>query len=300
MRYEKNRKIAGIDEYELYRFLRILALPIIAVIMIIVIVVADRISKKGEEAVVSSEQGMSGIDAASNPDETGEIYTNDFSGYGLEKDSIPEINELVARYQQAKLDGDAQAMYKVFGREDTQGIEELAASLSEEKKAYEAYEDTACYIHQGADDNSYLVYISSNIKFKGIEKAAPSLTWAYVIRNQDGSYYIKEMDKLSEEEVDFVDQASRSEDVRLLDSDMRKKLAAAVVADAKLATLYQLWADIPEEQRNVEAESISTEEESSEDKDDVIHIDGVTTASESTETESVETESPDGESAISE
>ncbi len=245
MRYERNRKIAGIDEYKLYKLLKILIIPAIVLVLIVVIVIADRLPKPGDgqdKMVLDSSvdtNNATNSDSQKAPDNN--VYIYDFAHYGLQKDAIPEINELVAQYQKAKTTGDAELMYKIFGRNDTEGLEAMKTKLQEEMKVYEAYEDTVCYTTAGIEDNSYIVYISSKLKFDGIDTVAPMLTWAYVVKNDSGDYYMKEPDKLTDKEKSRIDEISVSEDVRVLDSDMRTQLAAAIVSDAKLAALYQLW-----------------------------------------------------------
>lgn len=248
MKYEKNRKIAGIDEFKLRKLMKILILPLIAVFLIIVIVIADRHSKgkaaaaasTGTKTAVSMETaGKTGAEKSSiGPDNS--KYVNDFSGYGLQKNSIPEIDTLVKNYQKARTDGDAAAMYRVFGRKDKAGLDALQKKLTEEKKVYEAYKDTVNYILPGAEDGSYIVYISCKIKFRGIDTPAPMLTRAYVYKNAAGSYVMKEPDTLTEAEQKLVDNADKSEDVRVMDSTMRSELAKAVISDAKLGSFYQM------------------------------------------------------------
>jgi len=243
VKYEKNRKIAGIDELKLKKLMKILILPIIAALLIVVIVVADRSKnrKSASATTADSAQTDAGTNAQGSsvaPDNS--KYTADFSSYGLQKNSIPEIDKLISDYQKAKTSGDAAAMYKVFGKKDQTGMEALQTKLNEDKKVYEAFKDTINYAAPGAEDGSYIIYINSKIKFKGIDTLAPSLTRAYVMRDDSGNYFIKEPDTLNEEEKKKVDEADSMEDVRLMDSEMRKELAKAVVADAKLGSLYSM------------------------------------------------------------
>ena len=281
MRYEKNRKILGIDELTLQKAMKLLALPIITIILIIIIVVADKI-KSNPVAVTPSDATEVSTDAteqSSSIEPDNNKYIQDFDSYGLQKDAVPEIAELVSKYQEAKLSADAKKLYEVFGRTDTEGLVEMQEKLTSEAEVYEAYEDTVCYTTKGVEDNSYIVYISCKLKFAGIDTPAPMLTWAYVVCN-DGIYTMKEPDKLTSEEQEKVDEISLSEDVKVLDSQMRTELAKAVLSDAKLGSLYDMLAEgqtasdsnseIAEEASQESTESVADESV----EEAVIHIEG--------------------------
>ncbi|MDO4938820.1 MAG: hypothetical protein Q4E54_02530 [Lachnospiraceae bacterium] len=240
MKYEKNRKIAGLDEYKVMKVAKILIIPVIVVILVIVILLADSKNKKPKAEIAETVSVENDTVAVT---EESEIIANNFDKYGLQQNAVPEVNELVAKYQRAKVTGDAELMYSVFGKEPDEDIETLREKLAEEAKVYESYDNSVCYTTPGCEEDSYLVYIASDLKFSGIDTPAPMLTWAYVCKDRDGNYYMIEPDKLNEEQKELLSQISKSEDVMMLDNDMRTRLAQAVINDAQLAKLYQLWSD---------------------------------------------------------
>lgn len=259
MKYEKNRKILGMDEVKLQKMGRILIIPAVVIVLVIVILIADR--KPGNDQAdaaapsqnkESLKETMANVDPA-DPDgtvaATGDSsfneadYINSFDNYGLQQNAVTAVNEIVAKYQRAKTTGDAKLLYEVFNREKDDDFEDMSARLKDEMEVYESYDHTTCYTTAGCEEDSYLVYIASDLKFAGIDTPAPMLTWAYVYKAEDGNYYMKEPDKLNEEEEALLDEVSASEDVKLLDTDMRQRLAQAVVSDAKLGALYQMWSD---------------------------------------------------------
>ena len=265
MKYEKNRKIAGVDELKVQKMARILIIPAVVVILVLVILIADRRPSASEEssvtAALSSEDQQAAVsDSGEQTEQQGsgaaspgdEVIRHDFDSHGLRKNAVSEINELVAKYQRAKVTGDAKLLYETFGRYDEEGLEEMQSRLDEEAKAYESYDDTVVYTADGPVADSYFAFISSKLKFTGIETAAPMLTWAYVLKAPDGSWYMKEPDTLTETEQQYLEKVSSLEDVALLDAEMRKGLAQAVLSDVQLAALYQVWAegepgDVPSE-----------------------------------------------------
>ena len=136
---------------------------------------------------------------------------SDYKTYGMQKDPVKGIVELVKNYQYAKVNADARRMYNVFGRSDEDGLSDLQTKLSEEAKVYEEFDDTVTYVTRGYEANSYVVFISSNVKFRDIDTKAPMLTWAYVMESPKDAFYMVENDKMTEDEKKYVDEVSRSE-----------------------------------------------------------------------------------------
>ena len=182
---------------------------------------------------------------------------SDYKTYGMQKDPIPGIIELVKAYQYAKVNADARRMYNVFGRSDEDGLADLQAKLTDEAKVYESFDDTVTYVTKGYEDNSYVVFISSNVKFHDIDTKAPMLTWAYVMENPKDAFYMVENEKK------YVDEVSKSEDIIALDAQMRKDLAAAVTSDIQLGTLYSIWVKNASTNETAAAAETSTAAETS-------------------------------------
>jgi len=228
------------DEYKMMKIAKIAIIPVVVLILVVVILLAD---KKKKPATTPTAEVTTEAVTATEESSSEEDYSNSFEGYGLQQNVVPEVNELVAKYQRAKVTGDAELMYKVFGKQPDEDMNVLQVNLTQESSVYESYDHTVCYTTQGLEDNSYIVFIASDLKFEGIDTPAPMLTWAYIYKADDGNYYMKEPDTLNEEEKELLDTVSASEDVKMLDNDMRTRLAQAVISDAKLATLYQIWSD---------------------------------------------------------
>lgn len=238
MKFEKNRKLFGFDEFEIFSKLKVAALPAITIILIIVIVIADRStqSRKKNEATASVSETAAAVETVkteNNPDDY------DFYAYGLQKDSVPEINELVNSYFKAKLEGDASKLYDIYGRNDTEGLAELKSALKEEKKLYRDFQNTSCYVAAGLNPDSYVVFISTEVLFKRAAVNAPMLTVAYIVKNDEGKYVIKDMSLLTEGEKKVVEKVSASKEVIELSNEIRKKLSEAVASDLGVSLAYQ-------------------------------------------------------------
>ena len=235
-------------------------IAIVAVAAVAAIIIAVGLRRPGKTSV--QETTTTVVETTLSEEER---KLSDYKTYGMQKDPIPGIVDLVKSYQYAKLNGDSTRMYNVFGRSDTEGIQEMYDKLQEDRKVYESFDDTVTYVTKGVENNSYIVFISTNVKFYDIETKAPMLTWVYVKEQPKGAFYMVENDKLTDKEKELVEDVSRSEDIRALDSQMRKDLATAVTSDLQLGTLYSIWVqnaaiDESASQSSQESEEDTTEE----------------------------------------
>ena len=105
-------------------------------------------------------------------------------------------------------------LYKVFGKEEDDRIEERKQQLKDEAVYIEDYQDITCYTKAGMTDDSYVVYVTYDVK---IQKSGYSGTWSYVVlcseKNDNGDYIIRE--NVLGDEADYVASQNQTEDVRL-------------------------------------------------------------------------------------
>ena len=241
MKYEKDRKIFGIDEYLIIKYLKKYALPLIAGLLVLIILISDmpkrlRKNKESEPAAVTqAENSGSGEGAAAETTREPVDYANAVPA----SSGNTELNDFIDSFLNAKVNGDADAMYRIFGRTDDTGLEELRAQMTEEKRLYDSFSGTENFVIPGISEDSWIVYIRTNGWFKKITASAPILMRAYVERGSDGSYYIKEDSLLTEEEKAAVAAADASETVRKMNTEYRTELAKAIVQDGKLGSLYE-------------------------------------------------------------
>lgn len=168
-------------------------------------------------------------------DETQEI--TDFSSYDLEKDAYPQVNELIGAYFQAKIDQDPAALYQVFGKADDGNMDFYRKELKAEAAYVQDYEDVTCYTRKGLTEDSYLVYVIYDVKFRRVDTLAPGIMWCYVVKGDDGRYVIRE--NVIGDEADYVAEQNQTEGVRLLNRQVKAKLKAAIESDSLLAGIYK-------------------------------------------------------------
>lgn len=241
------------------KYMRLAAVPVILVVVLaVIILVMDKKPGKQEgtqEAAITSEtdQGADGesMIQEETPEDSGQgadgeksqiapdnsQYTADFSQYELRKDEIPQVNQLISEYFQAKVDQNAEELFRIFGKTGDIGLEELREELQAEAVFIEDYVDIVCYTKPGLTEESYIAYVTYEAKFRRVDTLAPGLLWCYVVKAEDGSYIIRE--HVVGEEADYVAKQNQSEDVMLLSSQVNERLRQAIEEDTLLAGIYQ-------------------------------------------------------------
>lgn len=230
------------------KYARLLAIPAaIVIVLLIVILVMDKkpgnskpvsdstVSDVSSDISIEDDSQSSADDDSVEPDNN--EYNQDFSAYELQKDAYPQVNELISTYFQAKVDQDVQTLYKVFGKEEDDRMDERKQQLKDEAVYIEDYQDITCYTKAGMTDDSYVVYVTYDVKFRRVDTLAPGLMWCYVVKNDNGDYIIRE--NVVGDEADYVAGQNQTEDVRLLSTQVNERLKQAIESDSLLAGIYK-------------------------------------------------------------
>ncbi|MFR5602310.1 MAG: hypothetical protein ACLTKI_08210 [Lachnospiraceae bacterium] len=247
----------GMSQEQLRRYLALMTIPVIVIILILVIVLADGPAKQHETMEVTVPTESQAVDETDSVEADNNEYINNFETYGLQKNEIPEINALMEAYCQAKSSCDAETMYQLYRKTDTSDIEEKRAQMELRSKYIESFQNINCYTTQGLDENSYVVYVNADIKFRVTDTLAPNLMWCYVTKDANGEFYIVE--NPSQEVLDYVARVEQTEDVRLLVAQVNAKLEEAAASDTRLASAYGvLKAGAPESEETESSENAET------------------------------------------
>lgn len=242
------RKRSGKGFDDKTKYARLLAIPAaIVIVLLIVILVMDKkpgnskpvsdstVSDVSSDISIEDDSQSSADDDSVEPDNN--EYNQDFSAYELQKDAYPQVNELISTYFQAKVDQDVQTLYKVFGKEEDDRMDERKQQLKDEAVYIEDYQDITCYTKTGMTDDSYVVYVTYDVKFRRVDTLAPGLMWCYVVKNDNGDYIIRET--VVGDEADYVAGQNQTEDVRLLSTQVNERLKQAIESDSLLAGIYK-------------------------------------------------------------
>ena len=197
---------------------------------------------EGETAEIETAEGETGSGEADPAAADGSAEDAAEDGQdGLRRSDIPEITALMEEYCAAKVSCDAEAMYRIYGRTDMTGVEELEQRMQWRARYVEDIENVDCYILPGMEDNSYVTYVTADIKFRVTETLAPTIMWCYVRQEDDGTWHIVE--NVTAEEAEYAAKAEQSESVRRLAAEVNEKLEVAVASDSRLASAYGMLRD---------------------------------------------------------
>ena len=197
---------------------------------------------EGETAEIETAEGETGSGEADPAAADGSAEDAAEDGQdGLRRSDIPEITALMEEYCAAKVSCDAEAMYRIYGRTDMTGVEELEQRMQWRARYVEDIENVDCYILPGMEDNSYVTYVTADIKFRVTDTLAPTIMWCYVRQEDDGTWHIVE--NVTAEEAEYAAKAEQSESVRRLAAEVNEKLEVAVASDSRLASAYGMLRD---------------------------------------------------------
>lgn len=262
---EKQKKIVGM-----------LVIPVIVLILILLIVVVDRPKKAETDATAATTEGTT-EDAMkeSMRQETDDVESSEaemkaeetapadaFAGENFEKDSVPEILDLMKQYLEARAGADAETVNALYGIEGVTGtaLEEQKARMRNNSKYVTGFESVTTYVKPGTVEDSWLVYAVAEMKFRSVETTAPMLMWAYVTRDGEGNYRLMDNRTLSAEVLKYVEASNRTEEVRRLAADVNERLKEVLTSDENLNSVYGILnADSPiwmEENESTAAEVV--------------------------------------------
>lgn len=160
-------------------------------------------------------------------------------GMEFTRDLPPEIPALFEGYFKAKLSGDACLADSYFYGEEASDYEAESQRLLWSMKYIEDYRDIACYGIPGQEPDSYVVYVAYKMKFYQSEVPAPSMSAAYVKKDEDGIYKIYE-EGTDEAVKQYMEQAAMLDSAMALAAQVQKEFLDALAEDESLTKLYEL------------------------------------------------------------
>ena len=218
-------------ENEVLRFIRehIRYFAAGALVAVLVIVLAMCAKPKGSDSDVV-------VNATESTQATEEAY---------QVDANENINALITQY------------YTAYAAGDVTTLSSIATPISANEQSYiglfsqyvDEYQNIKCYTKTGLDENSYLVSVSMEIKFTGVDTTAPGLDFFYVRTNDDGSLYIDNLysqynlanqeNALDTSIQNLIGQFESESDVMALQSEVQTRYDEALAADENLTNMIQ-------------------------------------------------------------
>ena len=177
--------------------------------------------------------------SGNNADSTQQMETEE----AYQENAIPAVNDLINQYFSAYANGDLVTL-QTIATPITQNEQSYISLISQ---YIESYQNINCYTKSGLDSNSYMVNVSLDVKFMGVDTLAPGLYFFYVRTNENGALYIDNLYSeynLSRQESaldtsirNLITTFYNSDDVIALQNDIQQKYEAALTQDENLLNL---------------------------------------------------------------
>ena len=224
----QNEKLKKFTDFFL-KYRRYFCAAVLFVILVVILVKCTGPQKDQKE----TQNGTQGVTQTTEYQEIGK----------LQKDADAELVTLMENY------------YAAYAGGDTDSLEMIAQPLSDNEKSYittfseyyEDYQNITCYSTKGATDDSYLVSVCYDLKFKGVDTPAPGMDFFYVERDGKGNLIINNI--YSAYNFNFLDQDldanlyslilayEKSDEVVALQKEVQTSYNEAVKSDEKLANM---------------------------------------------------------------
>lgn len=186
----------------LFRYSKIIMPVVLALCVVGTIIVSISANKRKaaeEESARSAEGG--------NVELAGDLIA--VPEVPLQKDAVPEVNELFSIYYNAMVEGDTDTMSRLVDR-----LDDTEALRAEETSKYiESYPVLEVYTKAGPKEGTYVAYVYVEVKFKDYEKPVPGMRVYYVCQNENGEYYINEDGEENDAELKYIRELNLQDDV---------------------------------------------------------------------------------------
>lgn len=196
----------------LVRHAKIVMPVVLAACVIITVVISVRANKKDAEQ-------QENIAANSTLEETMESAEFVVPQVALQQNTVPEITELVNTYYTAQAAGDIDTIRSLVSNIDDSEV----IRIEETSKYIDSYPTLEVFTKVGPVENTYIVYVCSELKFTDYEDLFPGMKVFYVCMNESGEYYINESEEGSDNELTYIREVTLQDDV----IDLNNKVAAA-------------------------------------------------------------------------
>ena len=224
------------------------------------------------------------------------VQTTEKRNIPMEVNQHPEINTLVDRYFQAIMNSDIETLNSIV--ESNVPFEK--EQLDRQREFIEGYENIVCYTKEVLLEDTYIVYVSYDIKFLNINTKAPALIRLYVCQNEEGGMYIYR-GELEGEVSAYLEEVGNSSEitdlVRSVNSQLDQVRSSEKELDALISMLENGSVESTSEESSTEEMVVDTTESSSEEitsneatsSSNIEEIDSSASVEDSTEQTVVET-----------
>ncbi len=201
-----------------------LAILIVLVLLFFGIKALTSVFSKDDEPKTQAEEPVESSDDAEKEETQDEKKDENV----LQKNAYPEVNSLIDSF------------YTAWGQKNVEQMKELTDSFDATDEAkvsnasyIENYSNVTAYTKQGLTEDSFVVFVSYDLKFTDVETAAPGLSQLYVMKNDEDRFIIHNDD--SNEEINaYMAEVTQDADVQALITEVETRLNEAMDADPEL------------------------------------------------------------------
>ncbi len=163
-----------------------------------------------------------------------QISADQVSDNALEKDAIPEVNQLVQDYYKALGDKNIEEL-----RSMVSGLDPAEESKIANMKYIEAYENVEVYTKKGLEEGSYVVFASFAYKCADVDTPAPALSQLYIVTDESGKLWISG-EALRDSDIQaYVSTIMNQSDVIQLRNNVQASYDQAQSSDPKLQAFLE-------------------------------------------------------------
>lgn len=195
---------------------------------------------------VSGNEAGTGSQGESDPDGQETVQPSDLpSGTAislynknfLETEDYPQVTELIQAYFTAY---ESCSMKDLMSLVDYNGGTPITQDeLEQRAQIVEKYQGLVCYLIEGMDSNSFVVYASYNVKFYNISAPAPTLTRFYVVIADDGTAHIYNGEITAKLNA-YLKEVNEYDCIKELSDRIDQELDEACSQDARLEELMEI------------------------------------------------------------
>lgn len=181
-----------------------IVMPLVLIVCVIITVVIAVNANHREALEKEAEQAAIAV----STEEAASIEEVEIPEYELEENAHPEINNLVRAYYDAQASGDIDTISKL----NTYLDEIEIIKVQEMSKYVDSYPVLDVYTKPGLEENAYVAYVCSQVKFSEMDQELPGMQTFYIGANEDGSYFIN--DGTNDKTIrDYIKEITLQDDV---------------------------------------------------------------------------------------
>lgn len=149
------------------------------------------------------------------------------------------INALIRQYRAALASANIDTIAKLYQTDEVKDADTITAT----SRVITGYMNTKCYIRSGLEEGTKVVFIYDDLQIADVDVLVPNLSYVYVRRAADGSYYIDPGTyneetlsyEYSKDITDYINELSSDAQISALYTDVSTKFEQICKDNQKLS-----------------------------------------------------------------